>query len=159
MRARTGVLAMVAAAACVLAADWEPAQPIAFSHRIHAGQYKMDCLYCHSGARRSTVAGIPSLQFCMGCHKVVAVAKPEIALLRGYWERKVPVPWARVVKEPDFVFFNHSLHVQRGFRCQECHGPIETMTQVRLAQNLNMDRCVSCHRTHKMSIDCYVCHR
>jgi hypothetical protein len=135
------------------------AQPIAFSHSIHAGQYKIECLYCHSGARRSSVASIPSVQLCMGCHRLVAAARPEIARLRGYWEKKTPVRWTRVVWEPDYVFFNHSPHVRRGVRCQECHGPVETMVQVRLDHTLNMDRCVSCHRRERASIDCYTCHR
>ena len=137
----------------------DAAQPIAFSHSIHAGQYKIECLYCHSGARRSSVASIPSVQLCMGCHRLVAAARPEIARLRGYWEKKTPVRWTRVVWEPDYVFFNHSPHVRRGVRCQECHGPVETMVQVRLDHTLNMDRCVSCHRRERASIDCYTCHR
>ncbi len=137
----------------------EPAQPIAFSHKIHAGDYHLDCLFCHSGARRSTVAGIPSVQFCMGCHKTIAITRPEIARLRGYWDKKTPIPWSRVVKEPDFVFFNHFPHVNRGIKCQECHGPIETMVQVRLDHTLNMDRCVGCHRQNNAPMDCYTCHR
>jgi hypothetical protein len=137
----------------------EPAQPTAFSHKLHAGDYHLDCLFCHSGARRSTVAGIPSVQFCMGCHKTIAITKPEIARLRGYWEKKTPIPWAKVVKEPDFVFFNHFPHVNKGIKCQECHGPIETMVQVRLDHSLNMDRCVACHRQNNAPMDCYTCHR
>jgi hypothetical protein len=137
----------------------EPAQPIAFSHKVHAGDYRIDCLFCHSGARRSTVAGIPSLQFCMGCHKTVALTKPEIGRLRGYWDAKAPIRWTRIVKEPDYVFFNHFPHVNKAIRCQECHGPVETMVQVRLDHSLNMDRCVACHRQRGASIDCYTCHR
>jgi hypothetical protein len=135
------------------------AQPIAFSHKTHAGEFGIDCLYCHSGARRSTVAGIPSVQLCMGCHKLVAANRPEIARLRGYWERKTPIRWTKIIKEPDYVFFNHFPHVDRGIRCQECHGPIETMAEVRLDHSLNMDRCVSCHRREGALIDCYTCHR
>jgi hypothetical protein len=137
----------------------EPAQPIAFSHKIHAGDYRIDCLFCHSGARRSTVAGIPSVQFCMGCHKTIAFTRPEIARLRGYWEAKTPVRWTRIVKEPDYVFFNHFPHVNKAIRCQECHGPVETTVRVRLDHSLNMDRCVACHRQRGASIDCYTCHR
>jgi len=134
-------------------------QPIAFSHAIHAGQYKIDCQFCHSGARRSAVSGIPSLQFCMGCHKTVSPFKPEIARVRAYWDRKEPIPWTRVVQEPDFVFFNHSPHILKGIRCQECHGPVETMTEVRLDHSLNMNTCTGCHRQRGASIDCYTCHR
>ena len=136
-----------------------PVQPINFSHKIHAGDNQLNCLYCHNGARRSTVAGIPSVQFCMGCHRMVAVSKPEIARVRGYFERKEPIPWTRIVKEPDFVFFNHSPHILKSIRCQECHGPVETMVQVRLDHSLNMDICTGCHRQRRVSIDCYTCHR
>ncbi len=136
-----------------------PGQPINFSHKIHAGDNKLNCLYCHSGARRSSVSGIPSEQFCMGCHRMVAVSKPEIARLRGYWERKQPIQWARIVKEPDYVFFNHFPHINKAIRCQECHGPVETMAQLRLDHTLSMNVCVGCHRQRGASVDCYTCHR
>lgn len=149
------VLLMFAAAVAL----WAQSQPIAFSHKIHAGLNKLDCLYCHSGARRSTTAGIPSVQFCMGCHRMVATGKPEIQRLRGYWDKQTPVRWTKIVKEPDYVFFNHSPHILKGVRCQHCHGPIETMTQVRLDHTLSMDVCVACHRQNKVSVDCTTCHR
>ena len=153
------LLLALASSGCRNASAIGAAQPIAFSHKIHAGDNKIECLYCHSGARRSTVSGIPSVQLCMGCHKLVAASKPEIVRLRGYWDKKLPIRWTKVVWEPDYVFFNHSPHVARGIRCQECHGPIETMTEVRLDHTLNMDRCVACHRRERASIDCYTCHR
>jgi hypothetical protein len=137
----------------------EPEQPIHFSHKLHAGDYKIDCQFCHHGARRSAVSGIPSVQFCMGCHRTAGALKPEIVRLRSYWDRKQPIPWTRIVKEPDFVYFNHSPHILKGVRCQECHGPVETMVRTRLDHSLNMDRCVSCHRQRTASIDCTVCHR
>ncbi|MEN6534473.1 MAG: cytochrome c3 family protein [Bryobacteraceae bacterium] len=136
-----------------------PSQPIAFSHKIHAGDNKIECLYCHSGARRSSVSSIPSVRMCMGCHRLVAASKPEIARVRAHWEGKIPIRWTRIVKEPDFVYFNHFPHVNRGFLCQECHGPVETMTETRLDHTLNMDRCVSCHRSKGGPIDCFTCHR
>jgi hypothetical protein len=153
------VLAFAWVLAAAAAAADSPSQPIAYSHKLHAGDYRIDCLYCHSGARRSPVAGIPSVEFCMGCHRQVAITKPEIARLRGYWERKQPIRWTRIVKQPDYVFFNHLPHIQKGLRCQECHGPVETMTEMRLDHTLNMDRCVGCHRERKAPIDCYTCHR
>lgn len=161
LRLSAGGLLLALALAAMCGCKQAPAvgQPIAFSHKIHAGDYGIECLYCHSGARRSPVAGIPSVQLCMGCHQVVAVTRPEIAALRGYWEKKVPILWTRIVKEPDFVFFNHFPHVNRGIRCQECHGPVETMAEVYLHHSLNMDRCVSCHRQEGGPIDCYACHR
>jgi hypothetical protein len=153
------LLAGLFSSGCRNAAAVGAAQPIAFNHKIHAGDNKIECLYCHSGARRSPVSGIPSVQLCMGCHKLVAASKPEIVRLRGYWDKKLPIRWTKVVWEPDYVFFNHSPHVARGFRCQECHGPVETMIEVRLDHTLNMDRCVACHRRERASIDCYTCHR
>jgi len=134
-------------------------QPIRFSHKIHAGDNKLDCLFCHSGARRAPVAGIPSVRYCMGCHRMAAVTRPEIARVRGYWEKQVPIRWAKVVKQPDYVFFNHAPHIARGVRCQKCHGAIETMNEVKLDHTLSMDVCVDCHRQNKTSIDCYTCHR
>lgn len=146
-------------ASIVAAALWAQSQPIHFSHRIHAGDHKLDCLFCHSGARRSPVAGIPSVQFCMGCHRMAAAGKPEIQRVRAYLEKNAPIRWARVVKQPDYVFFNHSPHVAKGVRCQECHGPVETMDNMRLDHTLSMDVCVSCHRQKSVSTDCYTCHR
>ncbi len=154
---RSILLALLAVAG--VAAAIEPGQPINFSHKIHAGDNKIQCLFCHSGARRSTVSGIPSVQLCMGCHRMAAVNKPEIARVRAYFEKKQPIPWTRVVKEPDYVFFNHSPHISRGVRCQECHGPVETMTQTRLDHTLSMNVCVACHRQRGVSVDCYTCHR
>ena len=90
---------------------------------------------------------------------MAAVSKPEIQRLRAYWDKKTPVPWTKVVKQPDYVFFNHAPHVARGVRCQHCHGPVETMTEVRLDHTLSMTYCVNCHRQNKVSIDCYTCHR
>jgi hypothetical protein len=139
----------------------EPRQPIAFSHRIHAGDYKIDCQYCHDGVRRpGAAAGVPSVQLCMGCHKLVSPTKPEVVKIRQAFETRQPIRWMRVVDLPDFVFFNHNPHIAKGITCQQCHGPVETMDEVRMVNNLNnMDTCVTCHRKNQASIDCYVCHR
>ncbi|MBI3014335.1 MAG: cytochrome c3 family protein [Candidatus Tectomicrobia bacterium] len=136
-----------------------PVQPIAYSHKLHAGEYQIPCQYCHSSARRSPVAGIPSVERCMGCHKIVAADKPEIQKLKSYWDRKMPIPWIRVYNQPDFVFFDHEPHVRKGIECQSCHGPIQTMERVYEAVNLNMARCVNCHRQNQVSVDCLICHR
>jgi hypothetical protein len=90
---------------------------------------------------------------------MAAVTRPEIQRLRTYFDKNTPVRWARVVKEPDFVFFNHSPHVAKDIRCQQCHGSIETMAQVRLDHTLSMTVCVDCHRQRGVSTDCYTCHR
>jgi mono/diheme cytochrome c family protein len=144
-----------------------PVQPIFFSHVIHAGSFRIDCQYCHAGARRTGPAGIPSVERCMGCHKIIgAQGNPEIAKLHAYWERKEPIPWVRVFKVPEHARFVHKNHVQAGLPCQTCHGRIEAMERVHAAaigQNLvndvknllgipavppplTMGWCVECHR-------------
>src|SRR5262249_19793833 len=93
-----------------------PKQPILFSHKIHAGDFKIDCQYCHADARRSTFAGLPSVKRCMGCHQIVASKdadlQKEVEKLRGYWKDARPVEWVRVHKVPGFVYFPHKRHIQ-----------------------------------------------
>jgi len=134
-------------------------QPIGFSHKIHAGDFKIACEYCHSYARRAAVAGIPSVQRCMGCHKITAADKPEVQKLQNHWNQKQPIQWVKVTSMPDFVFFEHWPHVRAGVKCQTCHGPIETMEETVQVNALNMNECLACHRTEKASIDCVTCHR
>lgn len=134
-------------------------QPIAFSHKIHAGDFQIPCLYCHANARRSSVAGIPSVQFCMGCHKITAFDKPEVQKLKGYWDRKEPIHWLKIFYQPDFVQFNHVAHVRGGIPCQTCHGPVQTMDRFQERVLLTMDRCLACHREREASIDCVTCHK
>lgn len=136
-----------------------PEQPIAFSHKVHAGDYQIPCLYCHVSARRSAVAGIPSVQLCMGCHKITAMDKPEVKKLQEFWNQKRSIPWVKVYDQPDFVYFPHRPHLLKGIACQSCHGPVETMERVRQAVTLDMDRCVTCHMERKASIDCLTCHK
>ncbi len=144
-----------------------PVQPIFFSHVIHAGSYQIACQYCHAGARRSSAAGVPSVERCMGCHKIVAAeGNPEVKKLHGYWERKEPIPWVRVFKVPEHAQFPHKPHVQAGVQCQTCHGRIESMERVHAETGqsivndlmnlaliptkppkLTMGWCVECHRT------------
>ncbi len=134
-------------------------QPIDFSHKIHAGDYKIACEYCHTYARRTAVAGIPSVQRCMGCHKITARANPEVRKLRSFWDRKESPQWIQTVWMPDFVYFEHAPHIQSKIACQTCHGPVETMPRLGSNTSLTMDRCVACHRERQASIDCAICHR
>jgi len=137
-----------------------PRQPIAFSHTIHAGQYKMNCQYCHGGVRRSTAAGIPSVRLCMGCHQLVAANKPEVARIREAFEKQQPIRWMRINVLPDFVYFNHYPHVAKGITCQKCHGEVQTMSEIWPVVRLDdMAYCVGCHRENNASVDCYTCHR
>ena len=161
-----------------------PVQPIFFSHLIHAGSFQIACQYCHADARRSSFAGLPSVERCMGCHKIVgAQDNPEIKKIHGYWERQEPIPWVNVFKVPEFTYFAHKPHVRAGVACQTCHGPIERMRVVgadtgpRLTNDLknliglrppspplSMGWCIECHRRENASrglhapLDCVTCH-
>jgi hypothetical protein len=140
-------------------------QPINFSHKIHAGDNRIACLYCHIGADKTSVATIPAVQTCMGCHKMVAATKPEIGKLKQYWDDKRPVPWNKVYDLPDHVRFTHKRHVKAGIECRTCHGPVETMPHIVLQQDLTMGFCVRCHKQHlndkhtPASLDCATCHK
>lgn len=139
--------------------DQAPKQPIDFSHKIHAGDYQIPCLYCHANARRSPVAGVPSVQLCMGCHKITATDRPDVQKLKGYWDRKEPIPWVKIFGQPDFMAFSHVAHIQAHVTCEDCHGPIQKMDRIHKAVDLTMDRCIGCHRDRQASIDCVTCHK
>lgn len=137
----------------------DPAQPIAFSHEIHAGQYKIACEYCHLYARRAAVAGIPSVERCMGCHKITGMDKPEVQKLQRHWNQKEHIEWVKVTAMPDFVYFEHWPHVRAEVACQTCHGPVETMAETVSAKDWTMADCLACHRERRASLDCLICHR
>lgn len=180
---------------------YEPTQPMAFSHRLHAGELQITCLYCHAGAETSRHAGIPAANVCMNCHKFVTaplgairaedelaqkekrpprrIVSPELqklydalALDEKMWpdpaKMATPVAWVKVHNLPDFAYFDHRPHASVGVTCQRCHGPVETMEQVRQVGDLSMGWCVNCHRelnragiaghTVQASLDCATCH-
>ncbi|MBX7225412.1 MAG: c-type cytochrome [Chitinophagales bacterium] len=140
---------------------YKPEQPIKFSHALHAGQNKIDCQYCHSGAEKSRHAVIPSVNVCMNCHKYVSqgpkYGKKEIAKIYKYsgWDpttgtfanQPKPIEWVKVHNLPDHVYFNHSQHVKvGGIECQTCHGNIQEMEEVQQFAPLSMGWCINCHR-------------
>jgi cytochrome c3-like protein len=125
---------------------YAPAQPIAFSHALHAGQSRIPCLYCHAGARTSRHAGIPPLNVCMNCHAILTRQTVEIEKLKETVQRGTAIAWVKVHNLPDFVYFNHSQHVTGGVACASCHGPVETMTRIRQDAPLTMGWCLDCHR-------------
>ncbi len=134
---------------------YQPDQPIAFSHKVHAGQNKIDCQYCHTSANESIHAGIPSTQLCMNCHSVVKSGKytgtAEIAKIYQSLETQTPIEWIKVHNVPDHVFFSHAQHVGIGkLECQECHGPVETMDKIMQVSDLGMGWCIDCHRTKEV---------
>lgn len=140
-----------------------PEQPIAFSHRVHAGEYEIPCMYCHTQARRSISAGVPSISKCVGCHNEIATERPQIRKLMNYWQNKEPIPWIKVHDLPDFVHFTHKRHVLAGIECQTCHGPVETMDRIRLTSvaPMEMGLCLNCHKQHEVEngLDCWTCHK
>jgi c(7)-type cytochrome triheme protein len=139
-----------------------PQQPLEFNHQIMVST-GIQCLYCHNAATRSSAAGIPSVEKCMGCHKVIATDRPQVQELAGYWERQEPIPWARVYQVPRFVFFSHQVHVNAaGLNCERCHGDVGNMVETYAVVDMNMGWCLSCHEQQDRASqlkDCVVCHR
>lgn len=126
---------------------YAPTQPIAFSHKLHAGTYEIDCGYCHSGAYQGKSATIPSVNVCMNCHNNIKTQSPEIQKLYTAIEDNKPVEWVRIHNLPDLAYFNHSQHtIVAGLECTECHGPVEEMEVVKQYAPLTMGWCINCHR-------------
>jgi len=126
---------------------YAPEQPIKFSHKLHVDGLGMDCRYCHTAAEKGRHAGIPSTDTCMNCHSVAATDRPEIQKLKQYFDTGEPIPWVRLHKTPDFVYFNHSVHLAAGFDCAQCHGDVAQMDVVQRVKPLSMGWCLECHRT------------
>lgn len=180
---------------------YEPVQPVAFSHRLHAGELSVNCMHCHSAADQGKHAGIPSMNVCMNCHKFVTapwvevkaesdqadkekrksrlIVSPEIQKIYDAvavdkemkplsTRQPKSIEWIKIHNLPDFVYFNHSAHVNAGVECQTCHGAVETMERVRQVNDLSMGWCVNCHRDAtasgiagkkvRASTDCATCH-
>lgn len=127
-------------------AGYQPTQPVAFSHAIHADQLGIDCRYCHSAVEKSWFSNVPSASVCMNCHNQVLKEDPRLALVRESHLSGAPIPWVQVHKLPDYVYFNHSVHVNRGVSCVECHGPVHKMDEVYHAKPFSMAFCLECHR-------------
>lgn len=125
---------------------YAPSQPVPFSHKIHAGQLGLDCRYCHSFVEESGHANVPATQTCWNCHQHVKRDSPLLAKVVESMETGEPIPWVKVHKVPDYAYFNHSAHVNRGVSCVECHGRVDEMTVVRHEQPLSMSWCLDCHR-------------
>jgi len=133
---------------------YAPTQPIAFSHALHAGEYQIDCNYCHTGVRKSKNANIPSANICMNCHSSIQTESPEIKKIYAALENNEPIEWVRVHNIPDLAYFNHAQHVAVGeIECQTCHGPVEEMEVVRQHASLTMGWCINCHRETEINGD------
>lgn len=121
-------------------------QPVQFSHRHHVAELGIDCRYCHTSVQRSATAGIPPTQTCMTCHSQVWTDSPMLEPIRESWETGNPIKWQRVHDVPDFVYFNHSIHVNKGVGCETCHGRVDQMPLIAQKRSLQMQWCLECHR-------------
>jgi hypothetical protein len=127
-------------------------QPVLFSHRHHVGGLGLDCRFCHAAVETAATAGMPSTETCMGCHAQVWPRATELAPVRESLRTNMPIRWNRVHDLPDFVYFNHSIHVQKGIGCVSCHGQVNDMPLVRQTQPLTMAWCLQCHRAPEKQI-------
>lgn len=126
---------------------YAPKQPIAYSHKLHAGQYKIDCNYCHTGVNKGKSAHIPAANICMNCHGVIKKESPEIQKIYAAIEQNKPIEWVRVHNLPDLAYFNHAQHVNVGnVQCTTCHGEVEKMEVMEHRSSLTMGWCIDCHR-------------
>jgi mono/diheme cytochrome c family protein len=148
------VFVLVVGKACIdglvgigISQGYAPTQPIAFSHKLHAGEYNINCNYCHTGAYISKSANIPSANICMNCHNSIKQESPEIQKIYKAIDSGRPIEWVRVHNLPDLAYFNHSQHTKvGGIECQQCHGPVEKMEVVQQYSPLTMGWCINCHR-------------
>ena len=149
---------------------YTPDQPINYSHKLHAGQMKIDCQYCHIGVEKTRYAMVPAVSTCMNCHTIARADKPEIIKLKKYYDEGIAIPWKRIHRVPDFVYFNHSVHVSKGIDCISCHGDIRNMDKVGQMKSFTMSSCLDCHRNAHNNFpyvknlkngpeNCWTCHR
>lgn len=127
-------------------------QPIIFSHRHHAGDLGIDCRYCHTHVEDSSFAGIPSTETCMTCHSQLFTDSPMLEPVRESFATGESIPWIRVHDLPEFVYFDHSIHIQKGVSCIQCHGDVADMPLISQQETLHMDWCLDCHRDHEPTI-------
>jgi Cytochrome c7 and related cytochrome c len=125
---------------------YQPTQPVLFSHKTHAGQLGIDCRYCHSFVEVAAHSNIPTTQVCMNCHVQVRKESPLLAPVRESWQSGRPIEWIQIHKTPDYAYFNHSAHVNRGVSCVSCHGDVTEMDIVYHHQPQSMEWCIDCHR-------------
>ncbi|GMV65552.1 MAG: cytochrome c [Candidatus Hinthialibacteria bacterium] len=139
-------VAIYAAAPGTQRVGYAPKQPVAYSHLLHAGELGIDCRYCHNTVDTSAQASIPPTQVCLNCHANIRSTSEKLIPIRESYATGMPVEWVRIHDLPDFVYFNHSAHVNRGVGCASCHGRIDKMEVVSQDQPLTMGWCLDCHR-------------
>jgi hypothetical protein len=121
-------------------------QPVQFSHSHHTGSMGIDCRYCHTGVENSWFANIPPTKTCMNCHSQIWTNSPELDMVRASYRTDQSIPWVKIHDLPDFVYFNHSIHVKKGMGCETCHGRVDLMPLVYQKNSLEMRWCLECHR-------------
>jgi hypothetical protein len=131
---------------------YRPSQPVAYSHKQHAGDLGIDCRYCHVLAERSPVAGIPPTQLCMNCHTLIGTDSDKLSLVRQSSAENKPIEWVRVHELPGYAYFDHSLHLSAGVGCVSCHGRVDQMEVVTQQEPLSMGWCLDCHRNPKPNL-------
>lgn len=125
---------------------YQPTQPVPFSHKIHVSQLGMDCRYCHSHVEQGAFANIPNTQTCMNCHTQILATNPDLQTVRDSWKNGRSIAWVQLHRVPDYAYFNHSAHVNRGVSCVSCHGHVNQMDVVWHNKPLSMAWCLDCHR-------------
>lgn len=152
------VVAILAAAFGYVRSPWvtavgaAPEQPVPFSHKHHVTDDGIDCRYCHTSVETSSFAGMPDTKTCMNCHSQIFSQSPALAPVRESFATGKPIAWTRVNRLPDYVYFNHSIHVQKGVGCVSCHGRIDEMPATAKAESLQMQFCINCHRAPQNQI-------
>jgi hypothetical protein len=151
-----GALLIVAATAWIAAQIYRspyvtqqnvaPTQVVPFSHEHHVAGLGIDCRYCHTSVEDSAFAGLPATKVCMSCHSQIWTNAPMLQPVRDSWRTGQPLPWTRVHDLPDYAYFNHGIHIQKGVGCASCHGEIDRMPLTRKSAPLQMEWCLQCHR-------------
>jgi hypothetical protein len=157
--AKVSIFTVVFLAGCTLAVGYimdrgtwttavqvAPAQPIPFSHKHHVKDDGIDCRYCHTGVETSSYAGLPATETCMTCHSQIWSNASLTQPIRDSWASGKSIEWTRVHDLPDFVYFNHSIHINKGIGCSACHGQVDEMPFMYKVNTLNMNWCLNCHR-------------
>ena len=140
------VVAQVNRSPYVTQANVAREQPVQFSHKHHVGDEGIDCRYCHTSVEVSAFAGIPPTKTCMNCHSQIFANSPYLEPVRESWRTGKPIQWTRVHDLPDFIYFNHSIHVNKGIGCATCHGRVDLMPLTWQVASLQMEWCLDCHR-------------
>jgi hypothetical protein len=125
---------------------YEPTQPVYYEHSFHVGELGMDCRFCHDGVDQSDVANVPTAETCMKCHSMVATDSPLLEKVRESYASGLPIAWERVHELPDYTYFSHQAHVNRGVSCVDCHGRVDEMDVVHQVEPHSMGWCLDCHR-------------